>query len=304
MARGKKSKNDHDTENDLCDNDAKEQQDVKKVKKGKKEEINVLKEIQQALGNLNLVEECDQEEPVPARMVDKKAGSASDKNNKKGKKGSKEEEFTNEQPKVEKGRKKKKKKKGKQLDVNANDAPNTLVKTNGFAGITKILGMDCEMVGVGLSGKHSILARVSIVNQFGHTVYDTFVAPSKQVTDYRTAVSGVRPEDLPGAPHFKKVRAEVCKLIAGRILVGHGLSHDFKVLCINHHPKEMIRDTAEYKPFQAAFGGRRPSLKKLAESFLGEVVQTGEHSSVQDSQVAVRLYTMFMEEWEAGLLVN
>ena len=27
-------------------------------------------------------------------------------------------------------------------------------------------------------------------------------------------------------------------------------------------------------------------------------VQTGEHSSVQDSQAAVRLYTMFRTEWE------
>ena len=27
-------------------------------------------------------------------------------------------------------------------------------------------------------------------------------------------------------------------------------------------------------------------------------VQTGEHSSVQDSQAAVRLYTMFRSEWE------
>ena len=28
-------------------------------------------------------------------------------------------------------------------------------------------------------------------------------------------------------------------------------------------------------------------------------VQTGEHSSVQDSQAALRLYTMFRKDWEA-----
>ena len=28
-------------------------------------------------------------------------------------------------------------------------------------------------------------------------------------------------------------------------------------------------------------------------------VQTGEHSSVQDSQAAIRLYTMFRKDWEA-----
>ena len=41
-----------------------------------------------------------------------------------------------------------------------------------MAGVTKILGMDCEMVGVGPGGTDSVLARVSIVNHFGHTVYD------------------------------------------------------------------------------------------------------------------------------------
>ena len=29
-------------------------------------------------------------------------------------------------------------------------------------------------------------------------------------------------------------------------------------------------------------------------------VQSGEHSSVQDSQAAVRLYTMFRKDWEAA----
>jgi len=182
--------------------------------------------------------------------------------------------------------------------INANDAPGALVKTNGFTGITKILGMDCEMVGIGLGGTDSILARVSIVNHFGHKVYDKFVAPREKVTDYRTAVSGVRPEDLQGAPQFKDVQAEVAEMMAGRVLVGHALNHDLKVLFLDH-PKRMIRDTSKYKPFKAAFGGRTPSLKNLAERFLGVKVQTGEHSSVQDSQAAVRLYTMFRKEWEA-----
>ena len=56
--------------------------------------------------------------------------------------------------------------------------------------------MDCEMVGVGAGGQDSILARVSIVNQFGQCIYDTFVMPTEAVTDYRTRFSGVRPKDL------------------------------------------------------------------------------------------------------------
>ena len=62
--------------------------------------------------------------------------------------------------------------------------------------VTKVVGMDCEMVGVGDDGKESILARVSIVNQYGCCIYDKFVRPTERVTDYRTKVSGVRWTDL------------------------------------------------------------------------------------------------------------
>lgn len=56
--------------------------------------------------------------------------------------------------------------------------------------------MDCEMVGVGPGGEESMLARVSIVNYFGKCVYDKYVKPTEKVTDYRTAVSGIRPADI------------------------------------------------------------------------------------------------------------
>ena len=52
------------------------------------------------------------------------------------------------------------------------------------------------MVGVGLDGEDHMLARVSIVNSHGHTVYDKYVAPVEKVIDYRTPVSGIRPANL------------------------------------------------------------------------------------------------------------
>ena len=52
------------------------------------------------------------------------------------------------------------------------------------------------MVGTGVDGVDSILARVSIVNQFGHIILDKYVKPTEPVTDYRTHVSGIRPTDL------------------------------------------------------------------------------------------------------------
>lgn len=67
--------------------------------------------------------------------------------------------------------------------------------------LTKAVAMDCEMVGVGWGGKDSILARVSVVNQYGRCVYDRYCRPTERVTDYRTAVSGIRPEDIASGAH-------------------------------------------------------------------------------------------------------
>jgi RNA exonuclease 4 len=176
----------------------------------------------------------------------------------------------------------------------------TLVKERSFQGLTKILAMDCEMVGIGFGGNDSILARVSIVNHFGHCVYDKFVKPTEKVTDYRTYVSGIRPEDIKDGEDFKLVQKEVSEMLNGRVLIGHSIKHDLKVLFLDH-PRKHIRDTSTYKPFRAAFGGRTPSLKNLTATMIGVKVQEGEHSSVQDAQATMRLYTMVRKQWEEEL---
>ena len=56
------------------------------------------------------------------------------------------------------------------------------------------IAIDCEMVGVGLN--EDALARVSIVDKKGEVLYDKYVKPEEPVTDYRTKVSGIRPENL------------------------------------------------------------------------------------------------------------
>ena len=61
------------------------------------------------------------------------------------------------------------------------------------------VSLDCEFVGVydpaSNHSEHS-LARVSIVNLYGVTVLDTFVAQRERIGDWRTWVSGVRPQDV------------------------------------------------------------------------------------------------------------
>ncbi|MGH0177273.1 UNVERIFIED_CONTAM: hypothetical protein FKN15_074745 [Acipenser sinensis] len=176
----------------------------------------------------------------------------------------------------------------------------SLVKEHGFEGLTKAVAMDCEMVGVGQSGEDSIVARVSIVNHFGKCIYDKYVKPTEKVTDYRTAVSGIRPKDLKKGINVKVVQKEVADIIQGRILVGHAIHNDLKILFLDH-PKRKIRDTQKYKPFKAIVKCGRPSLKLLSKNILNVKVQEGEHSSVQDSQATMKLYTSVKKHWEAEI---
>jgi len=60
----------------------------------------------------------------------------------------------------------------------------------------KYLALDCEMVGVGIDGLESSLARVSLVNYYGAVQLDEFVRQRERVVDYRTQFSGVRETDM------------------------------------------------------------------------------------------------------------
>ncbi|XP_004571439.1 RNA exonuclease 4 [Maylandia zebra] len=187
--------------------------------------------------------------------------------------------------------------------ASANDTEKSLVKENAFEGLTKAVAIDCEMVGVGPDGEDSILARVSIVNQFGKCIYDKYVKPTEKVTDYRTAVSGIRPEDIKDGADVQIVQREVANILEGRVVVGHAIHNDLKILLLDH-PKKKIRDTQKYKPFKTIVKSGRPSLKLLCRKILDVKVQEGEHSSVQDAQATMRLYTMVKKQWEAEIKVS
>lgn len=74
---------------------------------------------------------------------------------------------------------------------------------------TKILALDCEMVGAGPKGHINQLARCTIVSYEGDVVYDKFIRPALPVTDYRTRWSGIRHCDLIKATPYIQARKEV-----------------------------------------------------------------------------------------------
>lgn len=111
----------------------------------------------------------------------------------------------------------------------------------------RIVGLDCEMVGVGCKGRINMLARCTLVLWDPHhgsstpsqthpnikVIYDKLVKPTRRVTDYRTEYSGITKEMLqeqnPSQPlvDFQTCRGEVRSLLSsidGKnvLLVGHG----------------------------------------------------------------------------------
>lgn len=170
--------------------------------------------------------------------------------------------------------------------------------------LTRIVALDCEMVGAGKNGDRSLLARVTILNATGAVVYDTFVAPTEPVTDMRTKWSGVRAVNLKNAPSFEDVKKRVSRILRGRIVVGHALSNDLKALELEH-PENDIRDTSQYVPLRRVLpsGRTKPqALKVLAEQHLQISIQVGEHDPVEDARAALSLYQKYSLEWETSLL--
>nr|VZI32234.1 unnamed protein product [Spirometra erinaceieuropaei] len=164
------------------------------------------------------------------------------------------------------------------------------------------VALDCEMVGVG-KGKESALGRISIVSYYGQVLYDVMCRPEEEITDYRTRWSGIRPSDMARAIPFECVQDQVQRIIQGRIVVGHMVFNDFRVLKMQH-PADLIRDTglAPYAKVKAGFHPKQPTaLRNLADKLLGLQIQTGEHCSIEDAQATMAIYRLVEEDWEADL---
>mmetsp|Transcript_5141 Transcript_5141/g.14704 ORF Transcript_5141/g.14704 Transcript_5141/m.14704 type:complete len:279 (-) Transcript_5141:124-960(-) len=166
------------------------------------------------------------------------------------------------------------------------------------------VALDCEMVGTGYRGNKSSVARVTLVGWNGETIYDEFIRQDREVTDYRTFVSGITAEDMESAElTLEECREQVLDLLEGKFLIGHALKNDLKALDIQH-PWFMTRDTAKYEPFQQVRfddGVLWPrKLKDLAKEKLHRDIQVEgkPHSAYEDALAALDLYRMTRTKWD------
>ncbi|PPQ98998.1 hypothetical protein CVT24_003480 [Panaeolus cyanescens] len=161
----------------------------------------------------------------------------------------------------------------------------------------KYLAMDCEMVGVGIDGAESSLARVSLINFYGAVILDEFVRQKERVVDYRTQWSGIRETDMINAKPFEEVQKKVAELLKDKILIGHAVHNDLKALLLSH-PRPLTRDTQFYAYRFELTKSKRIALRNLVKEQLGLTIQSGEHSSVTDARATMAIYRLHKTEWE------
>uniref|UniRef100_A0A2C9LJR9 RNA exonuclease 4 n=1 Tax=Biomphalaria glabrata TaxID=6526 RepID=A0A2C9LJR9_BIOGL len=167
------------------------------------------------------------------------------------------------------------------------------------------VALDCEMVGVGPKGSHSVLARCSILDYFGNILYDSYIKPTELITDYRTRWSGIYPFHMDEAEPVHEALPKIRSLLMNKVIIGHAVYNDFRVLGLKpqHY---MVRDTAQCRRLvqMASLEGRGNSLKKLAQVLLDRPIQVSSkgHCSVEDARATLDLFKLVRKDWEYDLM--
>jgi RNA exonuclease 4 len=178
--------------------------------------------------------------------------------------------------------------------------------------LTEKIAIDCEMM---RSNIGQVLGRVSVVNYEGETIFDTFVCYPKpiNITNTDEEFSGIDWNDIDpqnGAQPFSEVQAHLVELLRDRIVIGHDIQKDLKVISMDlpSHILQLqgialrltpvtfdmtVRDTQKYSRYRqyANRGAHQdPSLKNLALEVLGRPIKQGRVSSVEDAIATMEVY--------------
>ena len=104
--------------------------------------------------------------------------------------------------------------------------------------------LDTETTGLGATDQ---IVDLAVVDRYGQVLLDTLVKPTVPLPPEVTAVNGITPEMLEGAPSFPDIAGKLAELASGRQVITYGAGFDVK----------MIRQTATAwglpSPVQSAF---------------------------------------------------
>jgi len=178
--------------------------------------------------------------------------------------------------------------------------------------LTEKIAIDCEMM---RSNIGQVLGRVSVVNYESETIFDTFVCYPKpiNITNTDEEFSGIDWNDIDpqnGAQPFSAVQAQLAELLHDRIVIGHDIQKDLKVISMDlpSHILRLqgvalqptpitfnmaVRDTQKYSRYRqyAKHGAHQgPNLRNLALEVLGRQIKQDRASSVEDATATMEVY--------------
>ena len=75
-----------------------------------------------------------------------------------------------------------------------------------------------------------VICRLSIVNFEGHVIFDELIKPEEKVDDYISYITGINQETLHDKKPYSFFQKQILDIIKDRIIIGHSIINDFKVI--------------------------------------------------------------------------
>jgi RNA exonuclease 4 len=164
--------------------------------------------------------------------------------------------------------------------------------------------LDCEMVSAREQRRvKNVCGRVSVVDEGGNVVLDTYVLPRGRIVNYHTQWSGIEKHHMEDAIPFDQVQSTLNEMLRNSRLIGHAIFNDLKCLELDRRKLNAdINDTCSSVMLRHLAGfdlKNQASLKRLTKRVYNETIQTGHHCSKVDALSTLRLYRKEVEVWES-----
>ncbi|CAA9989959.1 exonuclease, putative [Plasmodium knowlesi strain H] len=163
--------------------------------------------------------------------------------------------------------------------------------------LDNIYSIDCEMCET--INKKRELTKITVVDAYMNIVYDSYVIPDNQITNYLTPYSGISESTLQNVhTKLKDVQEHLKKFFNKEsILIGHSLENDLHALQIHH---EYVIDTSVIYS-NSAYCFLKPSLFNLCQRYLGITMKREKgHNSIDDAKISMFLALKKMSEFDTA----